>query len=142
MVPMDGGPTMTRELGRAEVLQRLASVRHGRVVFTQRALPAIRPVNHILDGDGVVICSHGSTALAEAGRGGAVLAFQADEIDPALRAAWSVVVTGLGRLVSDPGEASRYRTALGPWLGSEPGDIIRIGLDLVTGFELRPAGRA
>jgi len=75
MVPMDGGPTVRRELDRSEVLQRVGSVSHGRVVFTQRALPAIRPVNHILDGDRIVICSHGSTALAEAARAGAVLAF-------------------------------------------------------------------
>lgn len=142
MVPVDGGPMVSRELGRSEVLRRLSSVSHGRVVFTQRALPAIRPVNHILDGDRVIICSHGSTALAEAARGGAVLAFQADEIDPVLRAAWSVVLTGLGWLVGDPEEAARYRSALGAWLGTEPGEIIRIDPEMVTGFDLRPAGTA
>jgi hypothetical protein len=138
MVPMDGGPAVTRELDRAEALFRLGSVSSGRVVFTRRALPAVRPVNHILDGDRVVICSHESIALAEAARRGTVLAFQADEIDPALRAAWSVVVTGLGWLVDDPGEAARYRSGLDAWLGTEPGEIIRIDAEVVTGFELRP----
>lgn len=138
MVPMDGGPAVTRELDRAEALRRLGSVSSGRVVFTRRALPAIRPVNHILDGDRVVICSHETFALAEAARRGTVLAFQADEIDPVLRTAWSVVITGLGWLVDDPDEAARYRGALDAWLGTEPGEIIRIDAEVVTGFELRP----
>ena len=137
MVPMDGGPEVPRELDRAEVLERLASTSYGRVVFTQRALPAIRPVNHILDGGHVIICSHENTALAEAARRGAVLAFQADEIDPATRTAWSVVVTGLSELVGDPIGAARYRSALGAWLGTEPGEIIRINPEVITGFELR-----
>jgi nitroimidazol reductase NimA-like FMN-containing flavoprotein (pyridoxamine 5'-phosphate oxidase superfamily) len=138
MVPMDGGPAIIRELGRSEVLQRLASVSYGRVVFTLRALPAIRPVNHLLDGGRLVLCSHESTALAEAARGGAVLAFQADEIDPELHAAWSVVVTGLSGLVADPAEITRYRDALDAWLGTEPGEIIRINPEVTTGFELHP----
>ena len=138
MVPMDGGPAIIRELGRSEVLQRLASVSYGRVVFTLRALPAIRPVNHLLDGGQLVLCSHESTALAEAARGGAVLAFQADEIDPELHTAWSVAVTGLSGLVADPAEAIRYRVALGAWLGTEPGEIIRINPEVTTGFELHP----
>ena len=140
MVPMGGGQAMTRELGRSEVLQRLGSVSYGRVVFTQRALPAIRPVNHIVDGGRVVICSHENAALAEAARRGAVLAFQADEVDPAQRTAWSVVVTGLSGLVDDPDEATRYRDALDAWLGTQPGEIIRIDPEVVSGFELHPAG--
>jgi pyridoxamine 5'-phosphate oxidase-like protein len=140
MVPMDGGPAVTRELGGSEALQRLGSVSYGRVVFTERALPAIRPVNHMLDGGRVVICSHGSIALAEAARSGAVLAFQADGIDPARRTAWSVVATGLSSLVGEPAEAARYRQALGAWLGTEPGEIIRINPEVITGFDLHPAG--
>lgn len=138
MVPMDGGPAVTRELGGPEALRRLGSVSYGRVVFTQRALPAIRPVNHMLDGGRVVICSHDSAALAEAARRGAVLAFQADGIDPARRTAWSVVATGLSSLVEDPAEAARCRQALGAWLGAEPGEIIRIDPELITGFDLHP----
>jgi nitroimidazol reductase NimA-like FMN-containing flavoprotein (pyridoxamine 5'-phosphate oxidase superfamily) len=42
------------EVDRTEALRLLASVRHGRVVFTSKALPAIRPVNHLVD-DGRVI---------------------------------------------------------------------------------------
>lgn len=137
---MDGEPAVTRELGRSEALERLGSVSYGRVVFTQRALPAIRPVNCMLDGGRVLICSQESFALAEAARRGSVLAFQADRIDPARRTAWSVVVTGLSSLVDDPEEAASYRRALGAWLGAEPGEIIRIDPEVITGFDLHPAG--
>jgi nitroimidazol reductase NimA-like FMN-containing flavoprotein (pyridoxamine 5'-phosphate oxidase superfamily) len=136
---MGGGSAVTRKLTGPEALERLASVSYGRVVFTQRALPAIRPVNCVFDGGWVVICSHENIALAEAARSGAVLAFQADGIDPARRTAWSVVATGLSSLVYDPEEAAHYRRALGAWLGAEPGEIIRIDPEVVTGFDLHPA---
>lgn len=42
------------ELDRDEAMRLLASVDHGRVVFTRAALPAIRPVNHLVV-DGRVI---------------------------------------------------------------------------------------
>ncbi|MFD8141548.1 pyridoxamine 5'-phosphate oxidase family protein [Streptomyces sp. NPDC059708] len=42
-----------RELDRAEALRLLATVSLGRVVFTHRALPAVRPVNHLVDGEDV-----------------------------------------------------------------------------------------
>lgn len=43
------------ELSRAEGWLLLASVPVGRLVFTHQALPAIRPVNHVVDGDKIVI---------------------------------------------------------------------------------------
>jgi hypothetical protein len=49
------GPRLLTELTRGQSLCLLASVRLGRIVFTHRALPAIRPVNHILDGEDIVI---------------------------------------------------------------------------------------
>jgi len=61
-------------------------------VFTHRALPAIRPVNHITDNGRVIFRTHEGTAiLGAAGAGRAtVLAYQADNIDPVTRAGWNV----------------------------------------------------
>lgn len=57
------------ELDRDEAMRLLASVDHGRVVFTRAALPAIRPVNHLVV-DGRVI---GRTRLtAKVSRCGAI----------------------------------------------------------------------
>jgi hypothetical protein len=43
------------ELGRGEAMRLLASVGYGRVVFTRDALPAIRPVNHLVDPGRVIV---------------------------------------------------------------------------------------
>ena len=139
-MPMSSQPEAMLELVRREALLRLGSVPFGRVVFTHRALPAIRPVNHITDNGRIVFRTHESAAvLGTAGAGpGTVLAYQADDIDPVSRAGWSVVVTGLARIVDDPREAARYRAAIRPWPGRETEYVIAIDPEIVAGFELRP----
>jgi nitroimidazol reductase NimA-like FMN-containing flavoprotein (pyridoxamine 5'-phosphate oxidase superfamily) len=131
------------ELTRDEALRLLATVSLGRVVFTERALPAVRPVNHVVDESGVIIRSHaGSAVVAIAGRAeGAVVAYEADEIDPRSHVGWSVVVTGVARLVSDQIEVARYEQRLRPWLDGNMEYVIRISLELVTGFRLDEQGR-
>lgn len=128
-----------RELDRAESLRRLAGVPMGRVVFTWQALPAIRPVNHVVDGDEVIIRTHLGAALLEAGKAGMVVAYEADELDAAARSGWSVVVVGAARL-AEPAEAARYETLLRPWVDTPmdmPMDqVVRIHCQIVTGYEL------
>jgi len=56
------------ELTVAESLLLLGSVPVGRVVFTHRALPAIRPVNHLLAADRIIFrASLGAAITAAAG---------------------------------------------------------------------------
>lgn len=142
-VPMSGEPRVMQELSKAEALRRLSSVPFGRVVFSRGALPAIRPVNHLVDDGQVIIGSdEGDAIVGGAGAWrGTVLAYEADDLDHAARAGWSVVVTGLARLVDDSREAARYREALRPWLAGEMGHVIRIDTEIVTGFELRAVDR-
>ncbi|MFE1794001.1 pyridoxamine 5'-phosphate oxidase family protein, partial [Streptomyces sp. NPDC059525] len=82
-----------RELDRAEALRLLATVSLGRIVFTHRALPAVRPVNHLVDGEDVVIRIHGGGALASlsapADAPGVVVAYEADAMDPDTHLGWS-----------------------------------------------------
>jgi nitroimidazol reductase NimA-like FMN-containing flavoprotein (pyridoxamine 5'-phosphate oxidase superfamily) len=125
------------ELSRAEALRRLGSVPFGRVVFTRRALPAIRPVNHVMLDGLVLICSEEGTAIAGAARDGTVVAYEADEISPAERTGWSVVVTGVARIVADREEAARCHEAMDPWLAGQLGVVIQIEPQIVTGFELQ-----
>lgn len=40
----------TEQLDRSEALRLLGTVPLGRIVFTHQALPAIRPVNHVVEG--------------------------------------------------------------------------------------------
>jgi len=135
---MTAGQRQLTELDRGEALRLLGSVSLGRVVFTQRAMPAVRPVNHILDSTGIIIRSHSGAAIiseVDTARG-AVVAYEADNINPNYLLGWSVVVTGIARLVRDPGELARYRQALIPWVDRQMDQVIRIQPEVVTGFRL------
>ena len=133
----------TAELGRAEAMALLGGVSLGRIVFTQNALPTIRPVNHVLDRGEIVIRTHAGAALTrQAGRsgaGGVVVAYEAEAIDPHTHLGWSVIVTGYARLVTDPDELARYQALLEPWVDQTMDYAVRIRPDLVTGLRLTEA---
>ncbi|HEX3790521.1 MAG TPA: pyridoxamine 5'-phosphate oxidase family protein [Pseudonocardiaceae bacterium] len=80
-------------LDRTECLALLRTVGFGRVVFTNRALPAVRPVRFTLDGDSLLLAP-----IPEGGpvteTPGAVLAFEADSFSADLTTGWYVVVVG------------------------------------------------
>ena len=95
-------------LPREESLRLLGTASLGRVVFTLFALPAIRPVNHIVEDDKIIIRTHLGAAIASAVDGtGTVVAYEADMIDPDDHLGWSVIVVGRASLVTDPGEVIR-----------------------------------
>jgi hypothetical protein len=127
-----------QELTQAESLRLLASVPVGRVVFTYRALPAIRPVNHLVVDDKIIIIASLGTAIsAQAGTdGGTVVAYEADAIDPQTHLGWSVVVIGKAGRVVDQAEVARYRQALRPWVSGGLDDVIAIRTELITGYQL------
>ncbi|MET3984489.1 pyridoxamine 5'-phosphate oxidase family protein [Streptomyces sp. PvR034] len=129
------------ELSVDEALRLLGTVELGRIVFTRHALPAVRPVNHLLDaGDIIVRVQDGSTlrALLAAQEGaGVVVAYEADVIDHGTHLGWSVVATGYATAVTAPGEIERYAHLLQPWVEGAASGAIRIRPDLVTGFRLR-----
>lgn len=129
------------ELDRAEAMRLLAGVEFGRIVFTAHALPAIRPVNHLICNGEIIIRSHLGGAVSDAvGGTGVVVAYEADEIDPQRRLGWSVVVTGYARPIIDPGEVARVESALIPWADRPMDTVIRIRPEIVTGFRLIESG--
>lgn len=129
-----------RKLAKEESLELLGSVPLGRVVFSLRALPAVRVVNHVLDDGAIVFRTHEDAAIVPAASGpsGSVVAYQADDIDGRDRSGWSVVVTGVARLVDDPAAVARYLDILEPWVEGERGQVIRIDPEIVSGFLLTP----
>ncbi|MGD1218619.1 MULTISPECIES: pyridoxamine 5'-phosphate oxidase family protein [Streptomyces] len=133
MYPHDG----FRELDRPECLRRLALVPVGRIVHTRQALPAVLPVNFSLDTDGaVLLCTSASSELVRA-IDDSVVAFEADQVDPAARSGWSVVVTGAATVVTDPDEHARLvRTGPRSWVSAPREVFVRIAAELVTGREL------
>ncbi|MFJ9775771.1 pyridoxamine 5'-phosphate oxidase family protein [Kitasatospora sp. NPDC101157] len=135
-----GAPTglspRSAELSRGEAWELLGSISYGRVVFSQSALPAIRPVNHVLADDCVIIRTNRGAALLSPAQDGAVLAYEADVLDPLTRSGWSVIVTGIATLVTDPEEQHRYSELLQPWIGGHMEHVVRISADLVTGYRI------
>ncbi|WP_405496228.1 pyridoxamine 5'-phosphate oxidase family protein [Nocardia sp. NBC_00511] len=126
----------TVELPREESLRLLAGVSYGRVVFTRNALPAVRPLNHLLDEDGtIVVRTSLSSRLTSTVRRqpGVVVAYEADDIDPARQLGWSVVVIGIARPVTEPERIARYREQLRPWVEGPMDSIVAIEPTLVTG---------
>lgn len=128
------------ELDRAQAMALLATVEYGRVVFTHNALPAIRPINHIIDGGDIIIRTRLSAKVAARVHPtrGAVVAYQADQIDLTDRSGWSVVATGYAQPVTDPDEIARFERMLVPWLDLPMDVIIRIHPEITTGYRLDP----
>ena len=127
-------------MGHDEALALLGSAKLGRIVFTQHALPAIRPVNHILHRGLLILRTHADAALtvqlARAGTEGIVVAYEADVIDPDTHLGWSVIVTGRARLVQDPATLADYEEILEPWIDRTMDRTVTIEPEIVTGLRL------
>jgi len=126
------------ELIESECWQLLGSVSLGRIVFTQHAMPAIRPVNHLVDDQAIIIRSHlGAAIVARAEReDGTVVCYEADDIDPVRHTGWSVIATGMARLIRDPALIARYQELLEPWAAGQMDFVIAIKPQVITGLQL------
>jgi uncharacterized protein len=128
------------QLPRDECLELMASVPVGRVIYTRRALPAVELVSFAFDSGDIVLRTDPSGRLAAAARG-AVVAFQADCLDHANQAGWSVTAIGPSGEVTDPGEISRLRTiGLSSWVPGARDHFIRISPEILTGRYLGAIG--
>ncbi|MET9903626.1 pyridoxamine 5'-phosphate oxidase family protein [Streptomyces sp. NPDC006446] len=126
-----------RELDRQECLALLVTVPVGRIVYTRRALPAVLPVNFRLDRDGAVVVRTSASSELASAIDGAVVAFEADEVDEVAHSGWSVVAMGLATLVTDAVEHARLlRTGPRSWAPAPQEVFVRIAQELVTGREL------
>lgn len=137
---MEHDPAGLEVLSREESLALLASVPVGRVVYTDRALPAILPVNYVLDRDAVVFRTEPGSKLAAAMRE-AVVAFEADSFDATTHSGWSVMVVGRSRLVDDDHEIERLaKLDLGTWVQGNREHFVKIDLTQVSGRRIRQNG--
>jgi len=128
-------------LSRRECLDLLARRTVGRVVFTERAMPAIRPVRYTLVGTHIVIAD-AEPRLADM-LDGQVVAFQIDQEgarDPLGRfgdlngGGWSVVVTGAARRLPPPDGLTRLHRAAPGAIGRTGGTAVGIPCGEVRGI--------
>ncbi len=142
----DGGlgleqpPAGAERLDGAEAMRLLAGVEYGRVIFTVKSLPAIRPVNHLAEDGRIIIRTRLTSAISAAARAtkGVVVAYEADCIDARTRTGWSVVVAGRAHTVTDPDAVSRYEQLLHPWV-NHADTVVAIEPEMVTGFRIAAA---
>jgi nitroimidazol reductase NimA-like FMN-containing flavoprotein (pyridoxamine 5'-phosphate oxidase superfamily) len=120
-------------LPRTECLRLLRTVRVGRAIFTFRALPAVVLIPYGVDGDALFMWTGADTRLASAADNG-VIVFQADELDPASRSGWSVVVTGVAEIVRDPEERPNAAVLVESWAAPGIRDVlVCLPVAVVTG---------
>ena len=137
---MDVNGPVLAQLSRDECLRLMGSVPVGRIVYTRQALPAVELVSFALDGGDIVIAAVAGGRLAAATRG-AVVAFEADSVDVAGRAGWSVTVVGHATAVTDGAEIRHLeRIALTPWAPGRRDHFIRVSPTIVNGRRIG-AGR-
>lgn len=128
---MGGMPRRLAGLSRAESLRLLGGAPFGRIIYTVRALPAIVPVRHLVDNGMIVVRTHVGADCA-----GAVVAFQADDIDPVAESGWSVTVTGVARRLQDDTEIAHYEAILSPFVDMPHVEVLGIYPEIVAGYEL------
>jgi hypothetical protein len=129
-------PARLRPVSHDEALELLGSVPYGRIVFTERALPAVRPVNHIVDDGAVIIRTHAESAILRAV--GQVVAYEADLVNADSRLDWSVVVLGVAEEEDHVDAVARYKRLLRPMVDLSMDHVIRIRPKMVTGQLLLP----
>jgi uncharacterized protein len=137
---MHSNGSALKQLTRDECLRLMASVPVGRIIYTRQALPAVELVNFALDDGDIIIRTDYSGKLAAATRG-AVVAFEADSLDPACHAGWSVTVIGHSQEVTDPGEIDRLaQMGLRSWVPGQREHFIRISPGILNGRRLSTHG--
>jgi nitroimidazol reductase NimA-like FMN-containing flavoprotein (pyridoxamine 5'-phosphate oxidase superfamily) len=134
----DSGAGSLDELDESECRRLLATKDVGRLAVVADGQPLVVPVNYVLDGDDIVFRSDPGTKLAHSSLD--KVAFEVDELDPAVREGWSVLVRGVGReITSALDERSERQRALPlrTWVTGERGHWVRIVASEITGRRLR-----
>jgi transcriptional regulator with XRE-family HTH domain len=127
------------ELTEAECHSLLSTHGVGRLAVPADAGPVVIPVNYSVIEGGIVFRTAPGTAPARAD--GHQVAFEADRIDEAFGAGWSVLVRGPATTVTDPDEVAlleeqAYST---PWAGGRRDLWLRIEPVSVTGRRITVA---
>jgi uncharacterized protein len=141
MVSMVREPNDMELLTAPDCFALLATVPVGRVVYSERAMPIIVPVNFSLVGSDVVVRTGRRSRLALHAPGN-VVAFEVDDIDMASRSGWSVVLTGVIRLVRDPEELGHLDALRLPaWGATDFDSYLSLRPDVVSGRRIAGLNR-
>lgn len=118
-------------LSEGECWRLLASQTIGRVGLSLGALPAIFPVNFVLE-DGNVVFRTGEGLKLKAALNHTVVAFEVDGTDVEARGGWSVLVVGVAEALP-PGNPIPAPAGPDTWVGGERNHLVRIRPEVLTG---------
>jgi nitroimidazol reductase NimA-like FMN-containing flavoprotein (pyridoxamine 5'-phosphate oxidase superfamily) len=127
--------TGLRVMGIDECLERIASVRVGRLAFHLDGEIAVLPVVHVVDGVDVCFRTAGDSTI-QAAIDRARVTYEVDAFDAETRSGWSVVVNG-NAVIADEEDTRALTDGSGrPWVPDEGLVWIRVRTQSVTGREL------
>ncbi|GAB0104169.1 pyridoxamine 5'-phosphate oxidase family protein [Nocardia sp. JMUB6875] len=129
-------PLEARALPDAECLRLLAQARFGRIAYSRYALPAIRPVNHLIDEEMIIVGTGAGVGIPQYQQ---VVAYEADSLDPDSQQGWCVIVTGTAEQITDPNQLAHYHQLLQPRLPGGQEKVLCIHPEVITGVEYLPA---
>jgi nitroimidazol reductase NimA-like FMN-containing flavoprotein (pyridoxamine 5'-phosphate oxidase superfamily) len=116
----------------------------GRIAYTGRFGPAVLPVNYTLRDGAIVFRTAEHGPLDEDLRTGVTnadykVAFEIDDIDPAARQGWSVLIQGPAHHVTGAGEEAARQAGVESWAPGDRELFVRIVPTRITGRRVGPA---
>jgi nitroimidazol reductase NimA-like FMN-containing flavoprotein (pyridoxamine 5'-phosphate oxidase superfamily) len=133
-------------LDEAECLRLISAGGVGRIGYTGRFGPTVMPVNYALYGGTIVFRTGQHGPMGEDLRTGiehaeSKVAFEIDELSPAAREGWSILIQGAAHPVDSEAErASVVESGVEPWPGGEKELFVRIIPTRITGRRIRRMG--
>jgi uncharacterized protein len=103
----------------------------GRIAFLDDGLVKVLPVNHMVDGETIVLRTDHDSSLASVARG-AVVAFEVDGMDEDRQTGWSVVLEGVAERTA-PEAVGTAPEWLHPWAPGPKDLWVRVVPSAVTG---------
>jgi nitroimidazol reductase NimA-like FMN-containing flavoprotein (pyridoxamine 5'-phosphate oxidase superfamily) len=138
--------SVVQELDEAECLRLVAGQEIGRIAYNGRSGPMVLPVNYRLFEDSIVFrTAQGGTVDEDLTTGITdaeyLIAFEIDELYPARKEGWTVLIHGSAHHVTDEDErASLARTGVTPWAGGVRDLYMRIRPTRIAGRRIsRPS---
>jgi len=133
-------------LDEAECLRLISAGGVGRIGYTGRFGPTVLPVNYALHEGTIVFRTGQHGPLGEDLRTGiehaeSKVAFEIDELSPATREGWSILIQGAAHPVDSESErASVVQSGVEAWPGGEKELFVRVIPTRITGRRIRRAG--
>lgn len=144
--PAHAGGSRLERLDEAECLRLIEAGGIGRLAYSGRFGPTVIPVTYAVHEGTVVFRTALGSPVDEDLRTGITnaeyqVAFEIDELNPATREGWSVLIQGSAHHVDSADELASVReSGVVPWAGGEREQYVRIRPTRVTGRRVRGDG--